>query len=94
MEVESFRRDKDITDTNNSHKSSRYGGDEPAVFVFRLLNRILRVLLLPKPSRACPEGEDRQRLVRPREIAPNDIEVHEHHAEDAEEQRQRDSSTP
>ena len=46
--------------------------------------------ILVEPDCACPEGEDGERLVRPTEVAPYDVEVDEHHGEDAAEQRQGD----
>ena len=46
--------------------------------------------LLIQPHRSRPKSERGQRLVGPSEITPNDIEIDEHHAENAEEERQGD----
>ena len=51
------------------------------------------MFFLIEPDGTCPEGEGSEGLVGPCEITPNDIEIHEHHAEYAQEQRQGDDKT-
>ena len=78
--METFGRKEDITYRYHRHKHRREQGDEetprlpPTLFV--------------QEHRPSPQGEGSEGLVCPREIAPHDVEVHEHHPEDAGEERQ------